>query len=133
MAKAKEPTVISRADARSLERAPERAQVNPPVDIYETDSGLTLLADMPGVEASGLDVRVEEGLLTIQGRPERRLPDKAIARYSETSDLDYVRSFRLGLEIDAARVEATLTNGVLELKLPKSERARTRRIQVKTS
>jgi len=104
---------------------------SPAVDIYETDAGLTVLADLPGVDKSALAVDVREGVLTIEGRvrePEGRLRPV----YSEYGIGGYSRRFSLGNDIDASKIEAELKDGVLRLVLPKADRLKPRRIEVKT-
>jgi HSP20 family protein len=105
---------------------------SPAVDIYETDAGLTVLADLPGVARDDLEVDVREGVLTIEGRvrgPEARL--KPV--YSEYGIGGYSRRFSLGNDIDASRIEAELKDGVLRLALPKADRLKPRKVEVKTA
>lgn len=108
-------------------RAPER-YVTPPVDIYETHDGLVVLADLPGVPKSGLDVRVEDDRLTIQGRPTVEAQGEEV--YREYAMKDFFRQFELTDTVDQERISASLQHGVLTLTLPKAERAKPRRIAV---
>ena len=109
---------------------PER-YVAPPVDIYETGEGLTVLADMPGVDKSGLDIRVENGVLTIKGVvPRSDHEDLLVNEYALT---DYFRQFRLSSEVDQERITARLSRGVLELTLPTTEENKPRQIPVQTN
>ncbi|HUS59428.1 MAG TPA: Hsp20/alpha crystallin family protein [Planctomycetota bacterium] len=105
-------------------------QFVPDVDIYETEDSLMLIADMPGVKADRLNVRLEKSILTIHG--EVGTPDvgerNLIGAEYETGN--YYRAFTLSEEIDQDRIEANLKNGVLTLRLPKAARAKARRIQV---
>ena len=80
-----------RAEAHPAQtREPSRYQA-PPVDIHETEHGLAVLADLPGVASDGIDVRVDNNILTIQGRVRRR--SKGEARQSEFTIQDYYRQF----------------------------------------
>jgi len=105
--------------------------MSPAVDIYETEDGLTVVADVPGVDQDGLDINVEDKILTIRGRvtPSNR-PGLISAEFGMTN---YFRQFRLSDEVDQEKIEASLEQGVLTLDLPKAERAKPRRIEVKTS
>jgi HSP20 family protein len=114
-------------DAHEL-RAPDTEYVRPAVDIYETDKGHVLLADMPGVPRDGLDIHVENDRLTVRGRVAKA--EHAQAQHREFVLRDYYRAFTLADEIDAEHINATLKNGVLRLVLPKSARAQVRKIPV---
>jgi HSP20 family molecular chaperone IbpA len=103
----------------------------PPVDIYEDDQGLVVVADLPGVEPGGLDVRVEQGVLTLQGRARALASGTPLHREYELTG--FFRQFQLPEEIDAGRIEAALTQGVLTLRLPRAAPAPPRRIQVRSA
>jgi HSP20 family protein len=101
------------------------------VDIYETPDALMLLADMPGVSRENLDVRVNEDLLTIQGKPMDAVPGDPI--YREFDLTSFFRQFEIGEEIDREKIDADLKYGVLTLRLPKTEKSKPKRIDVKVS
>lgn len=105
-------------------------KVSPAVDIYEKNETLYIVADMPGVAKDGVKLDVDRDVLTISARFEGEgfLPGKAT--YSELAPVEYYRAFALGEDLDPARISATLRNGVLELSLPKAERAKTKKIQI---
>ncbi|SRR5258705_12156660 len=103
--------------------------VEPPVDIYETDKGYVLLADLPGVKADGLDIHVEADRLTIRGRV--TAGEQRTYAYREFVPRDYYRTFVLADEIDPEGIGATLKDGVLRLELPKSARTRARQVPVR--
>ena len=111
--------------SQEVTRQPERYAV-PPVDIFEDGETLVVLADLPGVRKEGLEVKVEEGLLTIEGRVERDTPGQLLRR--EFSFVPFFRQFRITETVDTARIKASLKNGVLRLDLPRAEAARPRRI-----
>lgn len=110
--------------------APPRLVFTPPIDIYETEEGLVLLADLPGVSLDSLELQVQDNKLTLFGRVKPPVPDGADLRYQEYQVGDFLRSFILSDEVDHERVSATLNSGVLKVWLPKAKKAQARRIQV---
>jgi HSP20 family molecular chaperone IbpA len=103
----------------------------PNVDIIEKQTELLLLADMPGLGSDLIDIRFEDGMLTIHGRvPPRQTAD---ARYllQEYGVGDFYRTFRVSEEIDASRITAEYASGVLTLHMPKTEAVKPRTIAVK--
>lgn len=105
----------------------------PRVDVLEDDAGITLLADLPGVSKEQLDLKVEGDTLTIEGQVTPQTPDKLEPVYAEVRVPRYRRSFTLSRELDAGRIEASLKNGVLNLRIPKQEHAQPRRISVQVA
>ncbi|MDY6824002.1 MAG: Hsp20/alpha crystallin family protein [Thermodesulfobacteriota bacterium] len=104
----------------------------PAVDIFETDAAITLMADMPGVKSDDLDIDLNNETLTLTGD---------IAPYENKDEEDvlieyevgrYYRQFTLADTIDRDGIEARLNDGVLHLTLPKAEKAKPRKIEVKT-
>lgn len=102
----------------------------PPVDIYEDESGFTLLADMPGVAKEQLVVRVSGDSLLIEGAATVPVSGTMELVYGEVQTPQYRRSFTLSRELDPGKIEAKLANGVLTLRIPKAEEAKPRRIEV---
>lgn len=102
----------------------------PPVDIYEDETGLTLFADMPGVAKEQLGVRVTGDNLVIEGTASVPVMANMELVYGEVQTPQYRRSFTLGRELDPGRIDAKFSNGVLTLRIPKTEEARPRRIDV---
>lgn len=114
---------LSREETRDRD-----SYMTPAVDIYETEDGLVLLADLPGVEKSGLEIEVDQGVLTIDAKPaEVRSGEEASREYVLR---DFYRQFRLPDTIDPSASSAVLKNGVLTLKLPRAAAAKPRRIEV---
>ena len=111
--------------------APAAPHVVPPVDIFEDDSGITLLADLPGVSRERLGVRVDGDSLAIEGTADVAGPREMELVYGEAQLPVYRREFSLSRELDASRIEAQLKDGVLRLMIPKAEEARPRRIEVR--
>ena len=102
----------------------------PNVDIRETDEALWLWADMPGAAEDSIDVRLDNGQLSIRGKVGVDAYKELTPVYTEYNIGEFVRSFRVGNEVDVEQIEARIANGVLELKLPKQARARARRIPI---
>ena len=109
--------------------APLRA-VLPAVDVYEDDAGITLLADMPGVTREQLELKVEGDSLLIEGGVRALTPEGLEAVYAEVRVPRYRRTFALSRELDSARIDASLKDGVLTLRIPKQAHAQPRRIEV---
>jgi HSP20 family protein len=103
----------------------------PTADIYESQDALTVILEMPGVEKNDVDVRVEEGMLKIEGRLDLSKYQGLQPLYTEYNVGHYARSFRLSSKIDQNAIGAELKDGVLSLTLPKAEEAKPRTIQVK--
>jgi HSP20 family protein len=102
----------------------------PEVDIYETQDSLWLWADMPGVDENSLEVRVADGVLSIEGQVSLPEYDNLNPVYTEYNVGNYARRFSLSNEIDVDRIHARMNDGVLALELPKAERAKPKRIAV---
>ena len=107
----------------------------PSIDVHETDNGLEVTAEIPGVDEKDVDVTLSDNVLTIKGEKKSEREEKDEGRVlSERTYGSFQRSFSLPYEVDAARVEATFEKGVLTVSLPKSPetRSKTTRIDVKT-
>lgn len=113
-----------------LARAQPAATLLPPVDIYEDDGGFLLIADMPGVAKEQLVVRVTGDNLLIEGSASVPASASMALVYGEIPSPQYRRSFTLSRELDPGKIEASLNNGVLRLRIPKLESAKPRRIEV---
>ena len=103
----------------------------PDVDLYENERELLLVADLPGARAETIDVRYEDGTLTLSAHVE--LPEPYARRYllREYGVGDYQRSFRVDERLDAARIEGQYAEGVLTLRLPKVEAARPAKVPIR--
>lgn len=109
----------------------KEARLVPAVDIFEDETGLILLADLPGVPKDGLTVRVDGDTLSIEGEMRLDFPESMEADYAEVRAGGFRRSFTLSRDLDAARSESALDKGLLRLRIPKAEHAQRRRIEVK--
>ena len=105
----------------------------PRVDVLEDEAGITLLADLPGVPKDKLELKVEGDTLLVEGTVTAPMPQQLQSVYAEIRVPRYRRSFTLSRELDASRIEANLKDGVLNLRIPKQEHARPRRIEVRAS
>jgi HSP20 family protein len=102
----------------------------PAVDIFETEKGITILADMPGVKADDLTVDLRDNVLTLDGEVKSPETDGERELLREYRTGRYYRQFTLSQVIDQQKIEADLDEGVLKLNLPKVEAAVPRRISV---
>ena len=118
------------AEVTSREQARNGCHYLPCVDIVEKTDELLLRADMPGASAESIDIRYENGELTIDGRVKPRRPEGDSFLVEEYGVGDYRRSFTLGEKIDAERIVAEYADGVLTLHLPRVESGKTRKIAV---
>ena len=105
----------------------------PDVNIYEFDESLKLWADMPGVKEQDVNVTLKDGVLTIVGQVATDMYAGLRPMYTEYNVGNYHREFSLNENIDESKIRATLRNGVLELELPKKEKARPRQIEVRSA
>jgi HSP20 family protein len=105
--------------------------VVPPVDVFEDESGITLLADLPGVSRDRLGIRVDGESLVLEATAATLQPENMQLVYGEAQYPSYRRQFTLSRELDASRIEASLKDGVLKLAIPKLEEAKPRRIEVR--
>ena len=114
------------ARQKEATRSSER-YVSPPVDIFETEEGLTLVADMPGLDDKSLEINVDKGVLTIEGKAPAGSGELL---YREFNMAGYWRQFQVPETLDAAKAKAEIKNGVLTLQLPKVEAAKPKRIAI---
>jgi HSP20 family protein len=114
--------------SRERTRMQER-YIQPPADIYETEQGLALLADLPGVSPNDLKIRLEDNILTIQATAKHLVESEPI--YQEFELYNFFRQFELSEEVDQEKITAELTHGCLKLLLPRAEKAKPREIRVR--
>lgn len=105
----------------------------PPVDIVEDGEGITLRADLPGVDRENLSIGIDGETLTLEANVNLGEAAGIQPIYSEIRVGQFRRSFVLGRDLDANRIEASIKDGVLTLRIPKAEQAKPRRIEVKAS
>jgi HSP20 family protein len=103
----------------------------PPVDIYEDQHNITVLAEVPGVDENNLDVRLENNVLTITG--ERKMETEQREENFHRIERGYgrfVRSFALPGTVNAEQVNADFENGILKVTIPKKEEAKPKQIKI---
>jgi HSP20 family protein len=116
-------------ETREESTIPARVFV-PSADIYETQDALTVILEMPGVEKNNVDVRVEDGVLSVLGKLDLSKYQGLQPIYIEYNVGHYSRSFQLSSKVDQSKIAAELKDGVLSLTLPKVEQAKPRTIEV---
>ena len=132
MALSTAPTLFDRFFA-DFDRAfaPAGAQATrPAVDLVEYEDRLELVADLPGLSEKDIDLQFEDGVLTVRAERSLAAPEDGRVLRRERGAQRFARSFALGDTVDVDRIEATMRDGVLRIRLPKSERARPRQIPV---
>lgn len=104
---------------------------NPNVDIYETEKEIVVLSDMPGVKSKDLSIDLKDNILTLDGdvEPQESAGEEYLEKEYQTGR--YFRQFSISQQIDQAKINAELKDGVLRLILPKAEAAVPRKIKVK--
>ena len=116
--KAQEPTTPTRAFL-------------PTTDIFETEDALTVVLEMPGVDRDNIDVMVENGVLTVEGKINFNKYEGLQPVYGEYNIGPYRRSFRISSRVDQEKIRAEMRDGVVTLVLPKAEEAKPRRVEVR--
>ena len=118
-------------EVQATERTRWGKVYSPPIDIIETNSELKLFADMPGVEKDSINITVDQNVLTISGSVDTSPVEGFELEYQEYEIGDYQRSFTLTDTVDQNKIAANYSNGVLELIIPKAEKAKPKKIVVK--
>ena len=117
---------------QSLLNAGSATTIRPLVDIFETAEGITLQADMPGVSKDGLNFRVEGTNLLVEGMIGIVPEQKMSALHADVRSTLYRRSFVLGGELEAEKIDADLKDGILTVRIPKRPELRPRKIEVRS-
>lgn len=113
------------------ERSAEQPALAPAVDVIEDEHGITLRADLPGVAKENLNVRVDGETLTVEGAIKLGESDALSGVYAEVRYAQYRRSFVLSRDLDTSTIDASIRDGVLQVRVPKREQAKPRRIEVR--
>jgi len=111
-----------------------RPVLQPPMDVIETETGMTIRLDLPGLTADDVDVQIDGDRLIIRGefrQPEPREGDRYVLRERRTGT--FKRTLRLNKLLDTEHVEATFHHGVLTLTLPLRPESQPKRIKVQTA
>lgn len=127
--------VRRRMDALSdaFERAPAlpgRTAYRPDVSVSENSEEFQLAVDVPGISEKELGVSIDKGTLTVRGGRTLTPPEGYGAHRRERSDFQFTRSYALPCEVDAEKVEAKVSHGVLRVRLPKASEVKPRLIPV---
>jgi HSP20 family protein len=121
-------------DDRLTNRSGESVGWTPSVDIFEDEEGVTLRFELAGVDPKDVDIRFENGVLTLRGDRKLEREDKRDNYHRvELSYGTFTRSFSLPGTIDAEKIKAESRNGILTVMLPKKPEAKPKSIQVKVS
>jgi HSP20 family protein len=119
------------ARSRGREEGLRTGMWTPAVDIYENSDFVVVKAELPGVEKNLISVEVKDGILSLRGERkfEKEVKEESYHRI-ERSYGSFLRSFSLPVSVDQDKVTARFQDGVLEVKLPKKEKAKPKQIQV---
>ncbi|MCC7421523.1 MAG: Hsp20/alpha crystallin family protein [Planctomycetaceae bacterium] len=102
----------------------------PAVDIYDAPDAVHLVADLPGVSENDVDISMDKNVLTIAGKVEPARFEGTVPFTTEYGVGNWERSFAISSEIDRSGIDATVKDGVLRVRLPKSTEAASRKIRV---
>jgi len=129
---AREMQVKEKQEVNKPEQTRPEPIFTPPVDIFETEKEITLLADLPGVTSENLSIDLNDRVLTLTGNiePFENADEEDLVIEYEVGQ--YYRQFTLSEIIDEDKIEANLGDGVLRLTLPKAEKAQPKKIEVKS-
>ena len=128
---AEQQEVATREGTAAQAKSPDNETVlRPAVDIFEDANGITVQADLPGVSKERLNIQADRNGLLIEGEAAIDMPAGMEALYADVQSTRYARSFVLSSELDAGRIEASLKDGVLTLRIPKRHEFQPRRIEV---
>ena len=124
-----EPASLASTSTSTNARVEQRSFVKPPCDVYENADEFLLVVDVPGVTKEGLSIQMEQGEVTIEARrQEPAVQGKLLS--TEYVPSDYQRRFALPADVEQEQVQAELRDGVLRIRLPKSESAKPRLIPI---
>ena len=134
-------TNVAKHDTQAPQESPNRQNAQdrrdlamvPPVDVIEDASGITLLADLPGVTKEKLSVQLEPDSLTIEGDVSLETPGGMESSHAEVRLPRYRRVFSLSRELDTENTSAEFKNGVLKLRIPKAAHMQPRKIEVRAA
>jgi HSP20 family molecular chaperone IbpA len=122
--------VTERESTQAQKREPEMV-LRPPVDVFEDAEGITLVADMPGVDKDRLNLQVDKDSLSIEGDARIEMPEGMEALYADVRSTRYARNFALSSELETNEIEASIKDGVLRVRIPKRAEVRPRKIEVR--
>jgi HSP20 family protein len=107
-------------------------RVSPAIDVVEHADRFTVECDLPGIDQKDIDISIASGVLTIRGEKKtEKKSEKSKVYKKETWEGSFQKTVSLPTGVDADKVEATFTDGVLKITLPKREEAKTKKIELK--
>ena len=118
-----------KAGSKSLATRDDAIYIAPPVDIFENEESLIVVADLPGVDKDGVEINVEDNILTIKGKAKYNQSPTVLRQ--EFTLQNYYRQFQLSDEVDQGKISAESKNGVLTITMPKAEKTKPKQIKVK--
>lgn len=122
---------VTTREGREVQTSEPETVLRTPVDIFEDTEGITLLADMPGVSKDSLNLQVDKDSLIVEGDARIDMPEGMEALYADVRSTRYRRSFALSGELETDRIDASLKDGVLRVRIPKRAEARPRKIEIR--
>ncbi len=129
----KQPAKTERSDVAQVEPAEDRPVLVPATDIYEKQNAILVRCDMPGVDDKHLEVTLENDVLTIVGHRADAQPEGHALLMGEYGTGIYRRAFTITQDVDHKKIKARIKDGVLDLELPKAERAQPKRIAIEVN
>lgn len=124
----KETTVPQTVEQNVPDTREESRTLIPPVDIFEAEQGLAVVADLPGVVKEDVEIQVENNILSIRGKARSALPGEPLHREYQLQT--YYRQFELGDAVDRDAIRAEMKHGVLTIHLPKAQAHTPKKIAV---
>jgi len=126
-----EKTEMTARESTEAGKHESEMTLRPPVDIFEDSECITLLADMPGVSRERLNIEVDKDMLLVEGDARIDMPEGMDAVHADVRVTHYRRSFALSSELEADKIDASLKDGVLNVRIPKRPEVRPRKIEVR--
>ncbi len=125
---------VALQEKKELKPEEERTEAgrffSPYTDIHETAAAVIVSMEMPGVDKSAIDIRLDKGVLTVKGTVDAGKYDALRPIYAEYNVGNFVRTFTVSTKIDSAAISASVADGVLTVTLPKAAEAVAKRIAV---
>jgi HSP20 family protein len=125
---------VAAREKRELAQSEERTEAgkffSPYTDIHETERAVIVSMEMPGVDRSSIDIRLDKGVLTVKGTIDGAKYESLRPIYSEYNVGNFVRTFTVSTKIDSAGISASVADGVLTVELPKVAESAVKRIAV---
>lgn len=123
---------VAQKNGHTAGKVYQRRSAAPPVDVFENQDELLIVADVPGVANDGIDLRVENDTLTLVARRPEPNGDHSPALAREFDEVDFQATYRIPAGIDTAGIAAETKNGTLVVRLPKAAAAKARKIVVRS-